>query len=34
MSAGLNWWEVTEDEVEAFQFWRLTGPRIGQAVEA
>jgi hypothetical protein len=19
---GLNWWETTEDEVEAFQFWR------------
>jgi site-specific recombinase XerC len=33
-SAGLNWQETTEDEVEAFQFWRLTDPRNGQPVEA
>ena len=31
---GLNWWEAGDDEVEAFQFWRLTDPRNGQVVEA
>ena len=30
LSTGLNWWEAGDDEVEAFQFWRLTDPRNGQ----
>jgi site-specific recombinase XerD len=34
LAAGLNWWEASEDEAEAFQFWRLTDPRNGQPVEA
>jgi site-specific recombinase XerC len=34
LTTGRNWWEAAEDEVEAFQFWRLTDPRNGQAVEA
>jgi hypothetical protein len=34
LSDGLSWWEATDDEVEAFQFWRLTDPRNGQPVEA
>jgi hypothetical protein len=34
LTTGRNWWEAADDEVEAFQFWRLTDPRNGQAVEA
>jgi site-specific recombinase XerD len=34
LTTGRNWWEATGDEVEAFQFWRLTDPRNAQPVEA
>jgi hypothetical protein len=34
LTTGRNWWEATGDEVEAFQFRRLTDPRNAQPVEA
>ncbi|MFE3206365.1 site-specific integrase [Embleya sp. NPDC059237] len=33
LALGRNWWEATDEDVEAFQFWRITDPANEQAVQ-
>jgi site-specific recombinase XerD len=33
-TVGCQWWEASEEDVEEFQFWRMTDPANDQRVEA
>lgn len=33
-TSGCQWWEASEEDVEEFQFWRMTDPANDQRVEA